>query len=53
MAEVEKDKGIGVDKPDTIGDVEKFKGYHRELNLYRIHFLSFVSKNLSECPCSR
>jgi hypothetical protein len=31
MAEVEKDKGIGV-------DVERFKGHHRKLNLYRIHF---------------
>jgi len=33
MAEVEKDKGIGV-------DVERFKRHHRKLSLYRIYFLS-------------
>ncbi len=45
MAEVEKDKGIGVDKPDTIGDVEKFKGYHRELVLEIIKTLDALSLN--------
>lgn len=37
-----KDGGIGVDKPDTIGDMEKFKGLHRKINLCRLLFLSFV-----------
>ncbi|MGB2842059.1 MAG: hypothetical protein WBC40_06235 [Halobacteriota archaeon] len=31
MAEAERDMGIGVDKLDTRGDTEKFKGLYRVL----------------------
>ncbi|MGB2727138.1 MAG: hypothetical protein WBD09_01505 [Halobacteriota archaeon] len=30
MAEAERDMGIGVDKLDTRGDTEKFKGLYRK-----------------------
>ncbi len=31
MIEIERGRGIGVDKLDTGGDAEKFKGLQREL----------------------
>ncbi|MQY54281.1 MAG: hypothetical protein GH149_03180 [Methanosarcinales archaeon] len=45
MAEAERDMGIGVDKLDTRGDAEKFKGLYRELGLHRIYFLSLTFQN--------
>ncbi len=46
MAEVEIDMGIGVDKSDTRGDMEKFKGHPEELNLCRILFYPCLKKSL-------
>lgn len=39
MAEVERDVGIGVDKLDTRGDMDEFKGLHRELDIRIMHSL--------------